>query len=75
MQELLALELSDAGILVRGSSETPPAAAAASPGFALLESGTLVVGTEARDRARLRPRLIHNRFWDRLGTEPLPRPA
>lgn len=74
MQQLLALELSDAGILVRSSSETPSDDTAESPGFALLESGALVVGSEARDRARLRPRLIHNRFWDRLGTEPLPRP-
>jgi hypothetical protein len=74
MPAVAALELSDAGILARGPSGSPPGDQYPSPGFAVLDGGTLVIGKEARDRARLTPLLTHTRFWDQLGTDALPRP-
>jgi hypothetical protein len=75
---LLGLELSDAGILVAGGS--PPALvrldedSVESPGFALPEKKALITGKAAEHRARLFPRQIMNRFWDRLSTDPLEHP-
>jgi hypothetical protein len=71
---ILALQCDDAGILARGPSADGSAGAAASPGYALLDGRTVLVGAKARDRARLKPRFVNNRFWDRLDTSPLPRP-
>jgi hypothetical protein len=45
-----------------------------SPGLALIDGDTMVVGTEAQRNARLRPRRIHSRFWQNLDTRPLARP-
>ncbi len=67
----LALELIDDGILAIG--EQGPVAGP-SPGYALLEGGTLVVGDAARAAARFKPRWVDHRFWDRLAIEPMPRP-
>jgi hypothetical protein len=68
---ILALQCNDAGILARGDTKGLPEA---SPGFALLDGASVLTGTKARDRARLKPRFVNNRFWDRLDTSPLPRP-
>lgn len=67
----IAIELNDAGIVVAGDEGllTPP-----SPGFALLESADLMVGDAARSSARLKPRRVNHRFWDRLTVDALPRP-
>jgi hypothetical protein len=67
----LALQCNDAGVLARGDGAGLPGA---SPGFALLDGGAVLTGAKARDRARLKPRFVNNRFWDRLDTSPLPRP-
>ncbi len=53
-----AIELNDAGVAVaRGRSLLPE-----SPGYALVEAERLVVGAEARQAARLKPRHVQNRF-------------
>jgi len=67
----LALQCNDVGVLARGEGTGLPEA---SPGFALLDGGSVLTGTKARDRARLKPRFVNNRYWDRLDTSPLPRP-
>ena len=61
----LAIELNDAEItLVRDERVV-----AVEPGYALLDQGQLVVGTEALRSARLKPRLVHDRFWKDLSLE------
>jgi hypothetical protein len=67
----LALDVSDAGVLgvAEGGALLGP-----SPGYALVEGETRLVGEEARRRARLKPRFVVSRFWERLDTEPLGRP-
>lgn len=42
---------------------------------ALLHGKELLVGDEARARARLNPRLTYDRFWTQLDQQPLHRPA
>jgi hypothetical protein len=75
---LLGLELCDAGILVAG--DEPPRLlridedSLESPGFALPDKKTLIIGKAAERRARLFPRQIMNRFWDPLATDPLDQP-
>ena len=71
---LLAVELNDAGLrLARlradGSAEL---VGAASPGFALLHGGRVLVGDAAASRYRTAPLHAQNRYWHALGTEPLP---
>ncbi|MBT8095384.1 MAG: hypothetical protein KJP08_11285, partial [Gammaproteobacteria bacterium] len=41
------------------------------PGFALLEDDGLLTGREAWSKASLKPRLVKNRYWASLSTEPL----
>jgi hypothetical protein len=67
----LALDVSDAGVLgvAEGGALLGP-----SPGYALVDGETRLVGEEARRRARLKPRFVVSRFWERLDTEPLGRP-
>ena len=67
----VALEIHDAGILVVDEAGT---VSDASPGYALYDGGTLITGEAAWRRAREKPRWIHHRFWQDLGTEPLGRP-
>ncbi|NIA01692.1 MAG: hypothetical protein GWO83_00935, partial [Bacteroidia bacterium] len=67
----VALELNDAGVVAVG---TGLERTDRSPGFALLDGDRLLIGREAFSKARLKPRWIENRFWDRLDTEPLGRP-
>jgi hypothetical protein len=67
----VAVELNDAGV-VTAAAGLPPSSR--SPGFALLDGHRILVGREALSRARLKPRWVETRFWDRLDTEPLGRP-
>ena len=68
---LAALELNDSGILA--SSESG-ALCLPNPGIALIEGSNVVVGRPAADRARIKPRRIHDRFWQQLDTQALRRP-
>ena len=61
------------GLAVADPAPATPRAPA-SPGYALFEGKRPVVGLAARRRARLGPRLVHNRFWCELETTPLRRP-
>ena len=60
---VLAIEISDAGLLVGDGGEWREAGA----GYALVEGDRTLIGDEARSMARLRPREIRNRFWRDLG--------
>lgn len=66
-----AIELNDAGVLVAGESGLVDAG----PGYALLDPKGMLTGSEAYQRARLKPTLINNRFWDQLSTEQLSKPG
>lgn len=66
-----AIELNDAGVLVAGENGLVDAG----PGYALLDPKGMLTGSEAYQRARLKPRLINNRFWDQLSTEQLSKPG
>jgi hypothetical protein len=76
---LLALELSDVGILAADneSNKLLPVDGEdlESPAFALPDGKSLLVGRAAERRARLSPRQVLNRFWDRLNTKPLKPPV
>jgi hypothetical protein len=64
---ILAIEISDSGLLVGDGGELREAG----PGYALVEGARILVGDEARKRARLRPMEVRNRFWRDLGnTDP-----
>ena len=66
----IAIEINDAGlILVEGDVARPP-----SPGVAVWDGGQLFVGAEAWSRCRRLPGDADDRFWDRLGQQPLARP-
>jgi hypothetical protein len=68
----VAIEFCDPGIAIVRAREAP----LESPGIALLGDGeALTVGAAAASRARLSPRSVQNRFWDRLGLERLPAPV
>ena len=67
----LALELADAGLLALPEEGE---GAAPSPGLAIIDDETVIVGREAAARARLTPRRLHSRFWLEISTEPLGRP-
>ncbi|MCF6150002.1 MAG: hypothetical protein E3K37_15220 [Candidatus Kuenenia sp.] len=72
---LLGLELSDAGIMAAGGEPARlleiEGSEKESPGFAIPQNGQLIVGNDARSKARLYPRLYTNHFWDELSAEPL----
>jgi hypothetical protein len=68
---VLALELNDAGLL----SSTGQDWRDEGPGYALLDPDRLLLGTEARAQARLRPRRLNHQFWARLDTAPLMQPT
>jgi hypothetical protein len=65
------IELNDAGIAVHSEEAT----LVESPGYAIAGDDALVLGEPARGRARVQPLQAHDRFWDELSLEPLPRPA
>lgn len=71
---MLIVEMNDTGLLARGGTVSSARAVAASPGYALIEDGSMVTGRAALESARLRPRRIHNRFWNELDASPLLRP-
>lgn len=73
---LLAIEFDDAGV----RATRAPAGellvvdldgSRASPGVARVEGGTITTGDAAARQTCLHPRTVHDRFWDRLDTEPL----
>jgi hypothetical protein len=76
---LIALELSDVGIMV--ASREPQGLLPLegedrqSPGFALSGEAQLLVGKVAEHRARLHPLQVNSAFWDQLNTEPLKQPS
>jgi hypothetical protein len=64
----LALEVNDAGLqLLREGRPRPEV----SPAVALFEDGAVLTGSAAAARAALRPRSIHDAFFDPLDTEPI----
>ena len=69
--ERVAIELVDSGLAAvssRGRVSTP------SPGLAIVDGGTLLVGLDAASQARIKPRRLHSRFWHELSGDGLPRP-
>lgn len=67
----VALVVADPGLSLvgsRGRMSQP------SPGLALIDGDTLLVGEDARRTSRLKPRRVHSRFWELLDTQPLERP-
>lgn len=72
---LIALELSDAGILAAGENPSRllqvDTQEQESLGVAIPEKKRLVVGNSAANKAHLFPLQVMNRFWDQLNTEPL----
>jgi hypothetical protein len=64
----LALDVTDGGILAvaEGGTVLGP-----SPGYALVDAGRVLFGTEALAAARLRPRFVASRHWQHLDTQPL----
>ena len=58
----LAIEINDAGLVVADDASVR----AIEPGFATVERGKIVTGTEARARARRQPRQTTSRFWSAL---------
>lgn len=71
---LVAVELNDADVRCAtfAADGSVDVARAGSPGFAVLADGRVLVGAEALRRHRLTPLYSQNRFWQSLGTEPLP---
>ncbi len=76
---LIALELSDAGIMAAAKEPLGllqlDGEDRESPGFALPDAAQLLVGKAAEGRARLHPLQVNNAFWDQLNTEPLKQPS
>lgn len=64
---LAAIELNDAAVALARDG----ALLTVSPGYALIEQDTLLVGDDALHQARLKPRSISTRFWDRLSNDPV----
>jgi FHA domain-containing protein len=62
----LAIEVNDVALVAlrAGSSHPLPP----SPGLALLDGGRLLVGAGAAEQARLKPRFVHDGYWDHLDT-------
>jgi hypothetical protein len=64
----LALEVNDVGLVALRAGASHPLAP--SPGLALLDQGRLLVGADAAEEAHLKPRFVHDAFWDPLDTAP-----
>ena len=62
------LELNDHGITF-GNAE---GIRLISPGFALAQEKSLVLGAQAQARSRLHPNESHSRYWQELSLDPLP---
>jgi hypothetical protein len=74
MGMVAALEVNDAGLLLVHASDAGREVGTSSPGYARLDGDELLLGAAAELGARLAPRFVHDRFWDRLDTEPLSPP-
>jgi len=68
----LALEVNDAGLLALREGQPRPEPE--SPSVALFEDGEVLTGRAAAARALLRPRAVHDAYFDSLDAEPLRRP-
>lgn len=68
---LCVIEINDAGITVADSDGVKHS----SPGYAVLEGGTLYTGAAGYEGARLNPRRTYDRFWSQLDQQPLGRAA
>ena len=64
----LAVEVNDVGLVALRAGASHPLPA--SPGLALLDGGRLLVGAEAAAEAHLKPRFVHDTYWDPLDTAP-----
>ena len=64
---LAAIELNDAAVALARDGVL----IARSPGFAVLDGDALTIGEDAVRLARLKPRMVSTRFWERLSTEPV----
>ena len=62
----LAIEINDAGIVVADESGV----LRVEPGFAVVERGRILTGTEAFSLSRLRPRAVSSTHWVNLSIEP-----
>ena len=67
----LAIELNDAGLVLASDGEI----LAEEPGCAMLDGPAPETGVAALRRARLKPLFADTRYWQDLGTQPLPRPV
>ena len=65
----LALEVNDVGLLALKAGAGRPLPE--SPGLALLDGGRLLVGAEAAAQARLKPRFVHDGYWEGLDLAPV----
>jgi len=67
----VAIEVVDAGLVPARDGTV----AAPSPGVALLDQASVVVGPDAAAQFRLKPVQAFDRFWSDLTADPLPRPV
>jgi hypothetical protein len=63
----LAIEVNDVALVAVRDGATYPLPE--SPGVALLDGARLRVGAEAAAEARLKPRFVHDGYWEHLDTE------
>ena len=75
----IAIEIGDVGLDAASDFGSPEPSGirrvdGLSPGFAYLDRSGLVVGEAGRAIARLRPRFVCHRYWDRLDESPVGRP-
>jgi hypothetical protein len=72
---LLALELTDSGLLLARKPGEDGEILTEAPGLAVLDDDRTRTGPEAAERVRLKPLLAHSNFWRGLSTEQLTRPS
>lgn len=72
---MLALELTDSGLLLARRRGEQSEVLSEAPGFAVLDDDRTHTGTEAAGRVRLKPLFAHTNFWRGLSTEHLTRPS
>ena len=58
----LAIDINDASLVVAREGEV----LAREPGYALVEDGRIITGTEALRQARVKPRQVSSRYWANL---------
>ena len=64
---LCVIEINDLAIRLTRDGKV----AGTSPGFAVIEKSKVETGTDACNKAHLKPRLVNNRFWQQLNETPL----